>query len=150
MSMGGAERRGDTESQSGSRLRAVSTEPDVGLELTFCEIMTWAEVGRPTDWATQVPPLGPSFTLTQGFQMWCVWEHCTGHPIIHGKCPLWATQGTCEGSLDLSDLCFKHHYPRWWDYCAMRVTLWKELGVFGQMLWIFYVNICFPFSLAYI
>ena len=35
-----AEREGDTESQAGSRLRAVSTEPDVGLELTNYEILT--------------------------------------------------------------------------------------------------------------
>ena len=36
MSRRGAERDRDTESESeaGSRLRAVSTEPDVGLELT--------------------------------------------------------------------------------------------------------------------
>ena len=37
---GGAEREGDTESEAGSRLRAVSTEPDVRLELTNHEIMT--------------------------------------------------------------------------------------------------------------
>ena len=36
----GAETQGDTESEAGSRLRAVSTEPDVGLELTSCEIVT--------------------------------------------------------------------------------------------------------------
>ena len=36
----GAEREGDTESEAGSRLQAVSTEPDVGLELTECEITT--------------------------------------------------------------------------------------------------------------
>ena len=40
MSGGGAEREGDTESKAGSRLRAVSTEPDAGLELTDREIMT--------------------------------------------------------------------------------------------------------------
>ena len=39
-SRGGAEREGDTESEAGSRLPAVSTEPDVGLELTDCEIVT--------------------------------------------------------------------------------------------------------------
>ena len=39
-SKGGAEREGDTESEAGSRLRAVSTEPDAGLELTDREIMT--------------------------------------------------------------------------------------------------------------
>ena len=51
----GREREGDTESEAGSRLWAVSTEPDAGLKLTNCEIMTWAEVGHSTDWATQVP-----------------------------------------------------------------------------------------------
>ena len=40
MSGGGAEREGDTESEAGSRLQAVSTEPDVRLELTNREIMT--------------------------------------------------------------------------------------------------------------
>ena len=40
LSRGGAEREGDTESEAGSRLRAVSTKPDVGLEPTNCEIMT--------------------------------------------------------------------------------------------------------------
>ena len=52
---GGAERKGDRESEAGSRLWAVSTEPDAGLELMDREIMTWAEVGRLTDWATQAP-----------------------------------------------------------------------------------------------
>ena len=55
MNGGGAEREGDTESETGSRVWAVSTEPDAGLELTDREIMTWAEVGRLTDWATQAP-----------------------------------------------------------------------------------------------
>ena len=37
----GAEREGDTESETGSRLRAISTGPDAGLELTDREIETW-------------------------------------------------------------------------------------------------------------
>ena len=37
---GWAEREGDTESKAGSRLQAVSTEPDAGLELMNHEIMT--------------------------------------------------------------------------------------------------------------
>ena len=53
--MGGAERDGNTESEAGSRLRDVSTEPDTGLELVNREIMPWAEVGRSTNWATQEP-----------------------------------------------------------------------------------------------
>ena len=48
-------RERDTESETGSRLWAVSTEPEAGLELTDHEIMTWAEVGNSTDWATQAP-----------------------------------------------------------------------------------------------
>ena len=36
----GRERGGDTESEAGSRLRTVTTEPDVGLELTNRETMT--------------------------------------------------------------------------------------------------------------
>ena len=55
MNGGGAEREGDTESETGSRFWAGSTEPDAGLELTNREIMTWAEVGRLTHWATQAP-----------------------------------------------------------------------------------------------
>ena len=49
----GVEREGDTESEAGSRLWAVSTEPNSGLELTSCGIMT--KVGCSANWATQVP-----------------------------------------------------------------------------------------------
>ena len=38
--MGEGQRQGDTESETGSRLRAVSPEPDAGLELMDREIMT--------------------------------------------------------------------------------------------------------------
>ena len=37
---GGAQSEGDIGSEAGSRLQAVSTEPDMGLELVNCEIMT--------------------------------------------------------------------------------------------------------------
>ena len=40
MSREGAESEGDTESEAGSRLRGVSTEPDAGLEPTNRELMT--------------------------------------------------------------------------------------------------------------
>ena len=55
MSGEGAEREGDTESEALSRLWDVSWESDAGLELKSCDIMTWAEVGRLANWATQVP-----------------------------------------------------------------------------------------------
>ena len=48
-SRGGAETEGDTESEAGSRLRAISTEPGAGLGLTNRKIVTRAEVGRLTD-----------------------------------------------------------------------------------------------------
>ena len=56
MSGEGEEREGDTESEAGSRLQAVSTEPGAGLELMNCEIMTRAEVRGLTDSAAQEPP----------------------------------------------------------------------------------------------
>ena len=52
-----AEREGDTELEAGSRLWAIGPEPDTGLKLTDHEIVTWAEVRRLTDWATQAPLL---------------------------------------------------------------------------------------------
>ena len=45
----GREIEGDTESEAGSRLQAVSTEPDARLKLTNCEITTWAKVSCLTD-----------------------------------------------------------------------------------------------------
>ena len=55
VSRGGAERGRGTESEAGSRLWAVSTEPNAVLELVNCKILTWAEVWRPTYRATQAP-----------------------------------------------------------------------------------------------
>ena len=54
ISRGGAEREG--ESDAGSMLWDVSTEPNAGLELINQEeVMTWAEVECLPDWATQAP-----------------------------------------------------------------------------------------------
>ena len=49
MQVGKGQRERETQSDAGFRLRAVGTEPDAGLELTDCEIMTSAEARRPTD-----------------------------------------------------------------------------------------------------
>ena len=48
MNGGGSERETQNPKQAPGSER-VSTEPDAGLELTDREIMTRAEVGRPTD-----------------------------------------------------------------------------------------------------
>ena len=61
MREGQREREGDTESEAGSRLWAVSTEPDVGPEPVNFEIMSWAEAGRLTNGATQAPVYTFSF-----------------------------------------------------------------------------------------
>ena len=50
---GGAERERQNGKQApGSEL---SAEPDVGLKLTDCEIVTWAKVRHSTNWTTQAP-----------------------------------------------------------------------------------------------
>ena len=59
----GRETEGDTESEADSKLWAVSMEPNVGLELTNHDIMTGAEVGRLTEWATQEPPFFEIFIV---------------------------------------------------------------------------------------
>ena len=42
--MGKGQRERDTESETGSRLRAISPEPDAGLELPDREIVTWLKL----------------------------------------------------------------------------------------------------------
>ena len=59
MSRGGAETEGDTESEAGSKLRAVSTEPNMGLELVNHRIMTGAEVGAQLNQLSH--PCSPDF-----------------------------------------------------------------------------------------
>ena len=73
MNGGGAEREGDTESETGSSIWAISQEPDAGLELTALtdrEIMTWAEVGRLTNWATQAPLCAYIFNACKSYWLY--------------------------------------------------------------------------------
>ena len=89
MSRGRAEREGDTESEAGSRLWVVSTEPDAGLELTNREIMTWAEVRHPTDWATQAPQerdfLVRASVINAKHSAWCIGDRCISLKETEGK-----------------------------------------------------------------
>ena len=55
MNGGGVEREGDTESETGSRLRAIGPEPDAGLEPTDREIVTWLK----SDAQPTAPPRRP-------------------------------------------------------------------------------------------
>ena len=61
MNGGGAEREGDTESETGSRLRAISPEPDAGLKLTEREIVTWLK----SDAQPTAPPRRPYLFLIE-------------------------------------------------------------------------------------
>ena len=72
MNGGGAEREGDTELEAASRLWAISPEPDAGLKLTDREIVTWAEVGPLTNWATQAPAI--IFILKKFFNVLFIFE----------------------------------------------------------------------------
>ena len=87
VSEGGTEREGDTESEAGSRLWAVSREPDVGLELTDRGIVTWAEVRCLANWATQSPGkyAKPSKEIDGGKQN-------NAHTPKDGQC---SNPGTC-------------------------------------------------------
>ena len=77
-----------------------SSEPDVGLELTSCEIMTWAEVGCLTDWAIQMPLyitilieveilLGEGGLGSSSLLLNVVCEPCLGISDRGGKIILW-------------------------------------------------------------
>ena len=88
MSGAGAERQGDTESEAGSRLWAVSTEPDAGLKLTNGEIMTRAEVGRLTDGATQVPQFFTVLiTVGANSHLQSLYAHCFN--VLNSYSPIW-------------------------------------------------------------
>ena len=111
MNRGGAEREGDTESKAGSRLWAVSTEPDAGLELTDCEIMTWVEVGRLTDQATQAPWIVP-------FQ----WDIINCHsPMLFGIQSV-SHIPNYQHFVDGTWLCWRAQFMwllHWWAKCVL-------------------------------
>ena len=79
--------------EAGSRLWAVSTEPNMGLEPTNCEIMIWAKVRCLTDWATQAPLKTTHFKFCPGKQFqvselcWMPWKNNTpcGNPTEPAK-----------------------------------------------------------------
>ena len=82
-----AEREGETESKAGSRLWAVSTEPEVGLKLMNRKFMTWAEVRCSINWVTQASPsihflkcLNPRGSPTSGK---CAFEGSSGFSKKH-------------------------------------------------------------------
>ena len=140
VSRGGTERQGDTESEAGSRLPAVSTEPHAGLELTNHEIMTWAEVSCLTKWATQASRrFGFSTQLLLillGFNSPALLEY-------HLKCHFWGVPGWLSWlSVRLQLRSWSHGSwvwaPHWALYCQCRTCLGFS----------FYVSLPLPCSLS--
>ena len=122
MNRGGAEREGDTESETGSRLWGVSTGPDAGLELTDPEIMTWAKVGHLTDQATQAPQSKWIFNFTSISVFWQAKRHLKSFP----QCWTFLFQHNSLHRM-VQFLGSKHYFP------VKRIrSLWK--GVCLQVL----------------
>ena len=67
----GAEREG---TENLKQVRAEIRDPDVGLELTSCEVMTWAKVRGLIYWTTQTPHgcvfLNPNSIFESLQKMW--------------------------------------------------------------------------------
>ena len=121
VSRGGAERVGDTESETGSRLWAVSPDPDVGLNLTNHEIMTWAEVRYLTDGATQASP--------KSSNSWQAWSRFEPETPLFSK--LWFQLYLAFSSLHMLDVnmlwkgYLKPHLQysdRW--FCSLQSPEW--------------------------
>ena len=99
----GRDREGDAEPEAGSRLWAVSTEPNAGLELTDLETMTWAEVGGLTDWATQAPLNHVFWVHERQHEFWddpyprslMGTEGRAGEPSLKAQSPFWTWEETC-------------------------------------------------------
>ena len=73
MSRGGAERQGE---RIPSRLRAVSAEPDAGLDLTDHEIMTGAEINSLTLNRLPDPDTHPNLLYTFKRSCWLLSREC--------------------------------------------------------------------------
>ena len=142
----GREREGDTGSKAGSRLWAVSTEPDLGLELTNRGIMTWAEVRHLTDWATQVS-LMALILLDTSDQVFCRIFLDLSDPFfgIDGDCGFGVrfTKRCCallvisyQGACDISMT-----YYRWW---------WPHLLIWMMFFRFLHSKLCFPFHTLFI
>ena len=71
---GVGQRKGDTESEADSRLWAVSTEPNVGLEPMNREIMTWS---RLLNWLSH--PGAPSYFLTSSLELYWFYANLLCH-----------------------------------------------------------------------
>ena len=107
MNGGGAEREreGDTESETGSRLWAVSTEANAGLKLTDREIVTWA--GQTLNQLSHPgAPNHPKF-LKPHISHWKIFTSSIQKLF---NCNSWYYLPHIEESRDYSSRCRKYSY----------------------------------------
>ena len=131
VSGGGAERKGDAESEAGSRLSTVSTEPSAGLELTNGEIMTWAEFGCSIDWATQVPH--KLFIISQIIYMLVTLSS------LSGVRPTLLTQKALDNKIQIGD---QDWGERKWCIAFPLDLLWLSLAVSAPLrlvTWLYFL-----------
>ena len=85
--------RGEEDSKWARHWQADSSEPNVGLKLTNCQIMTWAEVGCSTDSHPGAPRFHSSWSLS----------NISNHVILNAK------------SFHIFLLIFLGYTPRKWN-----------------------------------
>ena len=100
-----------------SRLQALSCQhmPDAGLELTDCEIMTWAKVSCLTNWATQAPLCSFRDQFSELLLIdfgTIIWNRNTNS--FH-----WLFEDVCSGNLKIPQILSK--YTRSPDYANLFV-----------------------------
>ena len=97
-------REGDTESEAGSRLWAVHTEPDMGPKSTNWEIITWDEVRGSTHWAARVPPTTRSLIYYRVIGWWLSVSLWNQNPGLRAA---WVAQSVkCHNSAQVMILPF--------------------------------------------
>ena len=143
--------RGGTESEAGSRVWAVRAEPNVGLKLTGHEIMTRAEVGRLTDWATQAPHVCLTFweaakLFSQVAVPFCIassraWELWFIHILTNTR------YGRLLNFIH-SDGCPMIHHCGFNLHCSNDKWCWTSFHVAICYLRIFFVETFCPFLIA--
>ena len=109
-SRGRTEREGDTELEAGSRLQlSALCSVLVGLKLTNYEIMTWAEVGGLTDWATRVPPKNTAYIFKLKYAIYVI--AITFEVPINNFIILWPCSENGEWCSDHQILKGLDHWP---------------------------------------
>ena len=101
-----------------SRFCTVGTEPDAGLKLVNCEIMTWVEVRCWTNWTTEVPLKYFKWIINSGFNaegkyqtekiyksiIWC---------IIQPLCRI-SEKATAISTFNIQGSSRSNVWQRWW------------------------------------